>query len=262
MPEGHKTHRIAIDHTDWIGGQTVRVTSPQGRFRSGARKVSRQTLDHVEAVGKHLFYHFDDRQIVHVHLGRYGSFRREPSPPPQPVGQIRMRVVAPEMTLDLRGPTQCRVIDADDRSAVLDRLGPDPLAGGKRSDVWAEIRDSGKPIAGLLLDQSVIAGVGNIFRAEMLFEAEIDPRVTGRGLGKERFDKLWRIIGKQMRTGLRYGKIVTVTAKEAGRPLSKVEGKDRFRIYGQTHCPRCNHPITTEDIASRKMYWCPNCQPD
>lgn len=260
MPEGHKTHRIAIDQTDWLGGQSLKITSPQGRFRADARKVSGKTLDHVEAVGKQLFYHFDDDQIVQVHLGRYGSYRIEPVPPPKPVGQIRMRIVASEKTIDLRGPTRCRVIDADMRREITANLGPDPLAGGKCRDVWELIRTSGKPIATLLLDQSVVAGVGNIFRAEMLFEAEIDPRVTGKQFDHERFKRLWKILVKQMRTGLKYGKIVTVTSREAGQPLAKVEGKDRFRIYGKTHCPRCNKSITQQDIASRKMYWCGRCQ--
>lgn len=260
MPEGHKTHRIAIDQTEWLGGQPLKITSPQGRFRSDARKVSGQTLDRVEAVGKHLFYRFDQHRIVHVHLGRYGSFRIEPTPPPKPVGQIRMRIVASDRTIDLRGPTQCRVIGQDVRDEVVAKLGPDPLAGAKASQVWTKIERSGKPIATLLLDQSVVAGVGNIFRAEMLFEAEIDPRTTGQDLGKDRFDRLWKILVKQMKAGLRHGKIITVTAKEAGKPLSKVDGNDRFRVYGHHHCPRCNHPIIQQDIASRKMYWCDGCQ--
>ena len=269
MPEGHKTHRIAIDQTEWIGGQTLRITSPQGRFRGDARKVTGRTLDRVEAIGKHLFYHFRPRpsdsdatgdRLVHVHLGRYGAYRIEPLPPPKPVGQIRMRIVASAMTIDLRGPTRCRVVGAVERQSIADRLGPDPLAGGRKRDVYSAIEASPKPIAALLLDQSVVAGVGNIFRAEMLFEAGIDPRVSGQQLGRERFDRLWKILVKQMRTGLKYGKIVTVTRREAGRPLEEVNGRDRFRIYGQTHCPRCNAVIERADIASRTMYWCPRCQ--
>ena len=262
MPEGHKTHRIAIDQTAMLAGQTLRITSPQGRFRSDARKVTGRTLDRVEAVGKHLFYHFDhdDDCLIHVHLGRYGSYRNEPVPPPKPVGQIRMRIVAPEATIDLRGPTRCRVITPADRTEITDRLGPDPLAGGRKSDVRQNITASGKPIATLLLDQSIVAGVGNIFRAEMLFEAGIDPMEPGDQLGRERFDRLWKVLVKQMRTGLKYGKIVTVTRREAGRPLEQVDGIDRFRVYGQTHCPRCNALIAQTEIASRKMYWCPGCQ--
>ena len=260
MPEGHKTHRLAIDHTESLAGKTLRVTSPQGRFRGDARKVTGRTMDRVEAVGKQMFYHFDGGRIVHVHLGRYGGFRREASPPPKPVGQIRMRMVAPEMTLDLRGPTRCRVIDADERAAVIAKLGPDPLAGGRKSDVRRNLTGSSKPIAALLLDQSLIAGVGNIFRAEMLWEIEMDPMTPGDELSRDGFDRLWRAILSQMRKGLRYGKIVTVTARQAGRPLTELEGKDRFQIYGHPTCPRCGGAIATPDVASRRLYWCPGCQ--
>ena len=169
-------------------------------------------------------------------------------------------MVAPEQTLDLRGPTRCQVIDAERRLEIIAKLGPDPLAGGQPTPVWAAIRDSRKPIASLLLDQSIVAGVGNIFRAEILFEAELDPQTRGCELDRSSFGCLWRVLLKQMRAGLRYGKIVTVSAKEAGRRLADLEGKDRFRVYGKIQCPRCNGAIQQSDIGSRKMYWCPRCQ--
>ena len=81
------------------------------------------------------FYEFESKTIVHVHLGRYGKFRQRESPPPKPVGQIRMRLVGPNATVDLTGRTTCRVIDPSQRLDVVDRLGPDPLAGGKKSEV-------------------------------------------------------------------------------------------------------------------------------
>ena len=74
MPEGHKIHFLAREHHDLIGGQVLKVTSPQGRFRADARKVSGRCLDSVLAVGKHLFYEFESKTIVHVHLGRYENF--------------------------------------------------------------------------------------------------------------------------------------------------------------------------------------------
>lgn len=282
MPEGHKTHRIAKDHTEQFGGQIVAVTSPQGRFRADARKVSRRELRWVEAVGKHLFYHFGGRvpaagapqrtvasssevpnhgdRIVQVHLGRYGGIRMHGVPPPPPVGQVRMRCVGRDQAFDLSGPTTCRVIDAAMREQVIAKLGPDPLAGGKKSDVWKTVQTSGKPIAGLLLDQSVVAGVGNIFRAEMLFEARLDPSVAGHDLTKTQFDRLWKALMRQMKVGLKYGKIVTVTAREAGIRLAQLDGKDRFRVYGNEHCPVCAAEIATATFAGRRLYYCPSCQ--
>lgn len=262
MPEGHKTHFIAGEHSEMLSGQTIKVTSPQGRFRTEARKVSGYDLASVSAAGKHLFYLFDNGLLVHIHLGRYGKFRELPSPPPKPVGQVRMRMVGDDHTIDLTGPTTCRVIDTDIQSEVIAKLGPDPLAGGKKTEVWKTISKSRKPIGGLLLDQSVIAGVGNIFRAEVLFEVGVDPTVAGEDLSKESFDAIWKSLLKMMKTGLKYGRIISVTAKEAGMPLAKVPSKDRFRVYGKKSCPRCNAKIETIEVAARKLYICPSCQTD
>ena len=260
MPEGHKTHFIAREQTSLLAGQPLKVTSPQGRFRGDARRVSGRILDEVTAIGKHLFYHFDGAQMIHIHLGRYGKFRQHESPPPPPVGQVRVRMVGVRAAIDLNGPTTCRVIDSQLQQQVLAKLGPDPLSGGRKVDVWKVVKQSKKPIGALLLDQSVIAGVGNIFRAEMLFDVEMDPATRGCDLSAESFSRLWKSITKMMKTGLKYGRIITVTAKEAGRPLAKVDGGDRFRVYSKQQCPRCDSPIQVSEMAGRKLYFCSQCQ--
>jgi endonuclease-8 len=260
MPEGHKTHFLAREHTDWFAGQALKVTSPQGRFRSDARKVSGRVFDHCEAVGKHLFYHFENDRLIHIHLGRYGKYRVHGAPPPPPVGLVRMRCVGESKSLDLNGPTTCRVIDHPTRNEVISRLGPDPLAGGNKRVVWEKVRESKKPIGALVLDQGIVAGVGNIFRAELFFEIGLDPRTPGDQVDEMTFGSLWKSLVKMMRTGLKYGKIVTVTAKEAGASLASLEGGDRFRVYGKQDCPSCGARIETIEIAARKLYWCPSCQ--
>ncbi|MEO1614330.1 MAG: DNA-formamidopyrimidine glycosylase family protein [Planctomycetota bacterium] len=260
MPEGHKTHALAREHSARFAEQILKVTSPQGRFRGDARKVSGKVFERCEAVGKHLFYHFEGNRIIHVHLGRYGKFREHATPPPAPVGQVRMRIVGDTQAIDLNGPTTCRVIDDATRSEVVSKLGPDPLAGGKKRDVFENIRKSAKPIGALILDQAVVAGVGNIFRAELFFEIALDPNRPGNEITSQEFDALWKSLTKMMRTGLKYGKIITVTAKEAGKPLASLEGSKRFRIYGNESCPTCDTAIEALNLASRKLYWCPSCQ--
>jgi endonuclease-8 len=260
MPEGHKTHYLANQHLDWFAGQTLKVSSPQGRFNAEARKVNGRVLESAWAVGKHLFYEFEGGRIVHVHLGRYGSFVIQGSPPAAPKGQVRMRWIGDSQTLDLRGPSTCRVIDRETVDEVCAKLGPDPLVGGKKADVFEKIVRSGKPIGGLLLEQSIVAGIGNIFRAEILFEIGMDPNTPGKELSKGQFDDLWKCTLKMMKLSLKHGRIISLTAKEAGKPLAKLTESERFRVYGKEDCPECGGKVAADKVASRKLYWCPTCQ--
>lgn len=259
MPEGHKTHFIAQQHTKLLGGKRLRVSSPQGRFAQDAASVDNKILDRVDAAGKHIFYLFEDASVVHVHLGRYGSYR-EHSGRPEPRGLVRMRLYDGATSVDLNGPTQCRVISSSQRSEIESKLGPDPLAGGKWKNAWDVIKVSKQPIGALLLDQTVIAGIGNIFRAELLFELKINPLTRGCDLSEIEFKELWKVLLRMMKLGRKHGKIITVTSHEAGKPLAQLESKERLRIYGKNTCPQCGDAIGVIIVAARNLYVCPACQ--
>jgi endonuclease-8 len=126
VPEGHTLHRLARLHQRRYAGSAVQVSSPQGRFVD-AERLDGLTFLRASAWGKHLFHHYDGGPIVHVHLGLYGTFREHRTPMPQPRGAVRMRIIGTDYGTDLRGPTACEVIDEAQVSAILDRLGPDPL---------------------------------------------------------------------------------------------------------------------------------------
>ncbi|WP_459979438.1 Fpg/Nei family DNA glycosylase, partial [Mycobacterium avium] len=163
--------------------------SPQGRFAEAAAVVDGGVLRRTSAWGKHLFHHYAGGPIVHVHLGLYGSFseweRPGDGPLPDPVGQVRMRMVGAGHGTDLRGPTVCEVIDEGQVSDVLARLGPDPLRDdADPSWAWQRIAKSRRPIGALLMDQTVMAGVGNVYRSELLFRHGIDPYRAGRDVGE------------------------------------------------------------------------------
>src|ERR1700712_5074717 len=107
MPEGHTLHRLARLHQRRFGRAPVRVGSPQGRFVDGAAAVDGRVLRKAHAWGKHLFHEYDGGNTVHVHLGLYGSFTEfeidEIDGAPDPVGQVRMRMIGGEYGTDLRG---------------------------------------------------------------------------------------------------------------------------------------------------------------
>ena len=186
MPEGHTLHRLARLHQRRFAGSPVAVSSPQGRFASEASEVDGQVLRRATAWGKHLFHHYAGGATVHVHLGLYGKFTEWARLPdedlPAAVGQVRMRMIGAEYGTDLRGPTVCEIIDEAQVADVVARLGPDPLRrDADPSWPWERISKSRRPIGALLMDQTIIAGVGNVYRNELLFRHGIDPYRSGPG---------------------------------------------------------------------------------
>ena len=238
------------------------VSSPQGRF-TDATVVSGRVFTRASVWGKHLFHHYDGGPIVHVHLGLYGTFTEAPVPMPLPVGQVRMRVVGTEWGTDLRGPTACEVIDEAQVSAIVARLGPDPLRRDADPDLaWARITKSRKSIGALLMDQSVIAGVGNVYRSELLFRHHIDPYRLGRDVSETEFADAWTDLVALMKVGVRRGKIVVVRPEHDHGPPSYAPNRPRTYVYRRAGepCRVCGTPIRTAELEGRNVFWCPTCQ--
>jgi formamidopyrimidine-DNA glycosylase len=261
MPEGHTLHRLARSQQAQFAGSTIRVTSPQGRFTDAAL-VDGLVLDRVSAYGKHLFAAFGDR-IVHVHLGLFGKYAAGVRGAPPPRGAIRMRWEAESGWTDLRGPTACAVVSPSEVDAILARLGPDPLrarADGHRA--YVRIARSKAPVAGLLMDQAVLAGVGNVYRAEVLFRQRIDPYLPGRQLDEARWAPLWADLVTLMRAGLRAGRIVTTERGDRQSRRGTARWDDSHYVYRRAGlpCRICATPVAMQELAARKLYWCPVCQ--
>jgi endonuclease-8/formamidopyrimidine-DNA glycosylase len=267
MPEGHTTHRFAAAHTEMFGGRPVTVESPQGRFADGARRLNGRVLTEAEAVGKHLLLRFDDEQVLHVHLGIYGKYTLGPPPPPPPSGQLRLRLVSAVGFADLRGPNACELLEPGDEKALRDRLGPDPLRVDADPDrAWLKISRSRTSVAQLLMDQTVIAGPGNIYRAEVLFRAGLDPARPGRDLTEAQFAGIWADLVALMADGVRTGRIDTVrpehTPEAMGRPPRVDDHGGEVYVYrraGQP-CLVCGTEVRTDQLAGRNLFWCPGCQ--
>ncbi len=263
MPEGHTVHRLAAIHRGRYGGAPVRVSSPQGRFAADARLVDGRVLERAEAHGKHLLHHYDNDLVVHVHLGIYGIFEEFAVPLPPPVGQVRMRMAGLEYGTDLRGPTRCEVIDAPAVAALHARLGPDPLRDDADPDrAWRRISRSRAPLGGLLMDQSVIAGVGNVYRAEVLFRQGIDPMRPGRAVTRPEWEALWADLAALMRVGVDAGGIVVVRPEHDHGEPAYAKGKPRTYVYRRAGgpCRVCGSTVLHSVLQGRNLFWCPGCQ--
>jgi endonuclease-8 len=268
MPEGHTLHRLARLHKRRYAGAPVEVSSPQGRFAAEASRLDGQVFVGAQAYGKHLFHDYGPHGTVHIHLGLYGTFGESPLPAPEPVGQVRLRLAGRTHWTDLRGPTRCELLSPDQVDAIKGRLGPDPLRrDAKPEQAWARISRSKTSIAALLMDQAVLAGVGNVYRAEVLFRHGVAPLTPGRALDRALWDDLWADLVTLMRDGVRVGRIDTVRPEHLPEAMGRAARVDRhggevyvYRRAGQP-CLVCGTPVANSELVGRNLYWCPTCQP-
>ena len=260
MPEGHTLHKAVRKQGPLLVGTKIRATSPQKRFPA-VRHLDGARILELEAHGKHLFYKFEKRGRVrwlHVHLGlagRFDFFKKQP--PPEPRASVRVRMAGPVNTIDLRGPRVCEVIDAARRAEIIAELGPDPIRlRTSHARFAARLARTRVPIGAMLLDQGVIAGVGNVYRAEILFLAGIDPRRPANEVTRDEVQVIWKLARRLMRAGVLDGRILTT--KYGG--LAPLYPRQRTYVYKQHRCARCNGAIDHLKLAGRPCYLCPHCQ--
>lgn len=221
----------------------------------------------AEAHGKHLFHHYGPLGTVHVHLGLYGSFVAHEKPVTAPVGQVRMRLVGDSCWADLRGPTRCELLTTPEVAGIVERLGPDPLRGDADPELaWCRISRSRTAVASLLLDQTVLAGVGNVYRAEVLFRHGVRPFLAGKELSRDVWQAIWADLVELMWSGVRLGRIDTVRAAHTPEATGREPRRDRHggEVYvyrrGGLPCLVCSTPVEHRKLANRHLYWCPWCQ--
>lgn len=260
MPEGHTLHLLARDHRRRLAGRPLAVTSPQGRAAHAAARVDGRVLERVEAYGKHLFYEWETGDVLHVHLGLFGTFSEGPTSGPN----VRWRMATPgaAAVVDLTGPTACDLVTPGERDALVARLGPDPLRRDADPDVaWARLRRRKVAVGRVLMDQAVFAGVGNVFRAEALFVNGIHPERPAGTLTREEFDALWSTVERMLKQAMRDKRIITVPPEELGAPKSRLARLEGRYVYRREACHRCGAPVRRWDLAGRWAYACETCQP-
>jgi len=292
VPEGNEIHRWAERHTAAFAGRPVRVDGPQGRF-TDADVLDGRKLERVMAVGKHLGYDFGKDRILHVHLGLQGDFSEGSGTLPEVKGALRLRMwnaaavkrpAVPGVSkrhgwysdddgtdnidadkvawVELRGPMDCSVYSQEKWDGLLKRLGPDPLNGDGPEKMIAKVAKSRKSIGELLMDQTVAAGVGNIYRAELLYRARLSPFRLGKDVEEKTLRSIWKEAGVLMKAGMVDRRIVTT--KPADRPHKtgqalKEEAHYVYRRNGRP-CFVCGTDVLKKEMAGRNLFWCPVCQ--
>ena len=249
MPEGDTIAWAANRIRPVLEGRVPdEIASP--RNPDWPRRLAGQTITGVDSYGKHLFLHFDGGLVIHSHLGMSGSWVVAREPRPWRRAWLILRV-GERWAVEFDGPTLELMTEGRTRfDQRLSQLGPDVLAGEFDSARFlARLRsdDQTRALGDALLDQRIVAGIGNIWKAEGCWEAQLDP---------------WRPLAE-----LTDEQAVAVI--EAIRPRmmrSALEGPRTInpRVYGQkgSPCPRCGMEIRArgQGDANRTTYWCPACQ--
>ena len=186
--------------------------------------------------------------------------------PPEPVGAVRVRLLTEKTVADLRGPTACEVLDPAAVQTVIDKLGPDPINDSSpeaEEKFVTAVRKKQSPIGLLLMDQAVISGIGNVYRAEMLFRARLNPHTPGNRVPEETVRALWRDWVYLLQLGVATGQMMTMDDLDNEAYVKAMANRDdRHWVYKREGlpCRVCGTHIVMERMASRKLYWCPKDQ--
>ncbi len=266
-------------------GQTNQRGTVVGAAVTGERGVSANARPRVDGAFEDSVWSIGAPRRTRLRMSEdtkeLGGAGREPMPgdaewPPAPVGQVRARLRTATALADLRGPTACEVLEVDAVAGVVERLGPDPqvapdfartfgLPRGKAAEQRFVERVAARatPIGLLLMDQEVVAGIGNVYRAELLFRARLSPFVAGRSLPEELIRALWRDWVKLLRIGVETGQMLTMDGLRGDAYAAALAHRaDRHWVYHRAGepCRVCGTPVAMELAAGRKLYWCPSCQ--
>ncbi|MCU1512917.1 MAG: Fpg/Nei family glycosylase [Microbacteriaceae bacterium] len=186
--------------------------------------------------------------------------------PPQPIGAVRVRILTDAAVADLRGPTACEVLTAEEVDRAIAKLGPDPQVDkGKKAEqrFVSVVLKKPTPIALLLMDQSVVSGIGNVYRAELLFRARLNPFTPGKLLAEETVRALWKDWSYLLGVGVKTGQMLTMDKLGKADYLKALAHRDdRHWVYHRTGlpCRVCGTNIAMEELGGRKLYWCPKDQ--
>ncbi|MGV1035073.1 MAG: Fpg/Nei family DNA glycosylase [Microbacteriaceae bacterium] len=252
---------------DFAGEVTVDATIASANGRMGHTNQRGTDLQVFDTAGENSLSSIGAPRRSRVHMAESERVEAEGGAfPPPPIGQVRLRLLTDTVCADLRGPTACEVLDPQQVDAVIAKQGPDPLNDDSpeaEQRFVDRVRARRTPIGLLLMDQSVVSGIGNVYRAEMLFRAKINPHTPGNALTETQVRGLWRDWVHLLRIGVETGQMMTMDGLEGDDYVAAMANRaDRHWVYKREGlpCRVCGTNIVIEEMANRKLYWCPKCQ--
>lgn len=254
---------------DFSGDVSVDATIASSNGRMGQTNQRGTVVDKaiMDAAGENSLSSIGAPRRSRVRMSEQTTGLEEQSEwPPPPVGAVRLRLLTETTCADLRGPTACVLQTPDEVQATIDKLGPDPLvddlAEGEER-FTATVKKKPTPIGLLLMDQSVVSGIGNVYRAEILFRARQNPHTPGRDVPEEVVREMWRDWARLLPIGVETGQMMTMDDLDpAAYRRAMARRADRHWVYHREGlpCRVCGTAIVMEEAAGRKLYWCPSCQ--
>jgi endonuclease VIII len=275
MPEGDTIFRAARALHRALAGQTVIAFDSQlpalSRIHADAPLTGR-TIERVTAAGKHLLMHFSGDLVLRTHMRMNGSWHIYRPGERWQRARRDMRILISTETFEAVGfniPvaefTSSRALS---RHNELRRLGPDLLSDEFRtSEAVQRIRERGTtPIADALLNQRVVAGLGNVYKSEVLFMCRVNPFTLVRDVGDDKLAAIVDTAQQVLRANVSEALAPMTTYSGFRKTTRRASPRERLWVYGRARlpCRRCGTPvrIRKQGLDARLTYWCPECQPE
>jgi formamidopyrimidine-DNA glycosylase len=269
MPELPEVETTINDLKPDVEGKTIAgveipddhaIAAPSaGQFKKG---LTGHKITELTRRGKHLLFKLDNGHFLIVHLRMTGSLLlKKPAEDAEKFIRVILRLAGGN-AIHFRDPRRFgRMWLVDDPNVVVGKLGPEPLEAGFTPTVLAAILKGRKtPIKSTLLDQKLIAGIGNMYADEALYHARIHPLLPAGSLKKAEIDRLFEAIQVVLRQGIREKGASTETYIRPGG--AKGAAHLQFRVAHQKGktCPVCGGPIERIVVGQRGTFFCPRCQ--
>jgi formamidopyrimidine-DNA glycosylase len=265
MPELPEVETIKNELAPHVTGRTITAVTlfderivrqpPVAEFNS---RIIGEAITGLERRGKYMLFSLTSGQTLVIHLKMTGSLWLKP-----PDKFVRAVIhLNGGVKIYFRDPRKFGVMWlVEDKNSVADKLGPEPLEAGFTAETLAEIlANRTAPIKALLCDQSLIAGIGNMYADEALFLAKIHPMRAGGSLTKEETGRLYKAIKQVLAAGINAKGASTDTYFRPGGDIGTAHRQFRVAHRRGESCPVCGTPLERIPVRNRGSYFCPCCQ--